>query len=1056
MHKYIYLLLSAAVSSTAMAQTMKEWDDVSVTSVNREKAVQTSLPVMSPDDTTSPYAMSLNGIWKFRWAPLPDKAPSGFQQPGYDTSDWDDIDVPCPWQIYGARNGKSWDKPLYVNIRYPFTYDAGTYSIMAPRPDEWTYNDAMKNPVGAYRRTFTVPAEWDGREVYVRFNGVGHGMYVWVNGKYIGYSEDSYLPAEFRITDALKPGENCIAVQVYRFTSGSLIEDQDYWRLTGIIRDVILWSAPVNQVRDFFFTSTFDATYDDAIASVSVWPEGKKLKGKTIVVSLLDNGKEIARSSKTITTNATREYTVEMAVDSPRKWTAETPELYTLAVSLNDGDKVEDMRVARVGFRQIGVRDDGALTVNGQRVLFRGVNRHDFSENTGRTVPYEETERDILNMKRLNINAVRTSHYPNNPYFYDLCDKYGIYVLAEANVECHGNQSLSHDERFKTAMVERSVNHVRRYRNHPSIFMWSYGNESGDGNNFEAVDATIKSLDSTRLTHYEGNSRWADVTSTMYASVPSIEKIGKERQAQAAAGQKPRPHIQCESSHAMGNSMGAVRDLWNLYEAYPALTGEFIWDYKDQGIKMPVDGRPGKYYWAYGGDFGDLPNDNNFCINGLVFPDLSASPKTYNTKKIYQPIDFRYDGNGNAVVRNKLAFRTTDAYSVSYSILEDGISVYSHPLDIGTIAPGDSARVAIDLTQVSMKPDAEYHVRFSAVQRADTPWAKAGYEVASEQSRLADAVKTPYSIPTHGNLTVGNDGDNITVTGNGLKVVFSRSAGTLVEYSFNGATMIDSPLRFNAFRLPTDNDKNYTEAWNNMGLRNLTVKPGEWEVQQHEGNGMIELTIDDTYQGTGETRFAVKMNYKVCSDGAVIVNTNIDPAQTGVVLPRIGFSTEMPQRFDRMSWFGRGPWESYHDRKEACFEGLYSGTVAEQETPYILPQETGNKEDVRWLALTANDGLGLMFVAPGQMSASALLWRPEEQYVDRTNRVRHPHEIKYADKTIVNLDAAQRALGNGSCGPDVMDKYELKSAPTTFTFVMLPLTAPVSAGRLAATARFTL
>lgn len=1055
MRKFVYLILSAAVSSGAMAQSMTEWDDVAVTSVNREKAVQLSLPVLDVNSDDSPYAMSLNGTWKFKWSPLPAQVPAGFQSPDYNTAAWDDITVPCPWQVYGVRNGKNWDKPLYVNTGYPFAYDSSTFSVMASRPSDWTYNDAMKNPVGSYRRTFTMPADWDGREVYVRFNGAGHGMYLWVNGSYIGYSEDSYLPAEFRITDAVTPGENTIAVQVYRFTSGSFLECQDYWRLTGIMRDVTVWSAPKNQVRDFFFTNTFDADYDNATATVSVWPEGSDIKGKTIEVSLLDKGTEIVKSSKTITTNTLRQYPIRFAVKSPRKWTAETPELYTLVVKLKDGDDVVDMRVANVGFRVVGVRNDGALTINGQRVLFHGVDRHDFSEETGRTISYEETERDILMMKRLNINAVRTSHYPNNPYFYDLCDKYGIYVLAEANVECHGNMRLSHEEKFKAAMVERAANQVRRFRNHPSIFMWSYGNESGNGDNFQAVEEAIKALDTSRLTHYEGNSQWADVTSTMYAQVPSIENIGKERQAQAAAGQKPRPHIQCESSHSMGNSMGAVRELWNLYEKYPALTGEFIWDYKDQGIKMPVPGMSGKYYWAYGGDFGDRPNDNNFCINGLVFPDLSVSAKTYNTKKIYQPLDFRYDGEGHVIVRNKLAFSSSDAYAVSYSILEDGINVYKGSLDIGSIAPGDSVSVAVDLGGVDIRQDAEYHVRFSAVQKSATPWAEAGYEVASEQAPLRAAVKAPYIIPSAGNLAVQEDGENIVVSGDGLKVTFSRATGTLTGYEYNGKTFVDSPLRFNAFRLPTDNDKARTESWDKMGLRNLTVTPGTWTVKESDGHGMVDLTIDNIYSGAGATEFAVKMCFKVCADGVVLVNTLIDPKVKGVVLPKMGFTTEMPQSYDRMSWFGRGPWESYPDRKEACFEGLYSGTVAEQQTDYIRPQENGNKEDVRWMAVTDADGAGLMFVASDLMAASVARWRAEEQYENRSNRVRHPYEVKYAGKTIVNLDAFNRALGNASCGPDVMEKYELKSKFAPFSFIMLPLTSQLTDDQMAAKARIS-
>lgn len=1055
MRKFVYLILLVATASDVAAQTMTEWDDVAVTSVNREKAVQVALPVTDVAGGESPFVKSLNGTWKFKWSAMPSQRPDGFQSPNYITDGWDDITVPYPWQVFGVRNGKNWDKPLYVNTGYPFTYNSSTFSVMASRPSDWTYNDAMKNPVGSYRRSFTLPAEWDGRDVYVRFNGVGHGMYLWVNGKYIGYSEDSYLPAEFRITDAVSAGENTIAVQVFRFTSGSFLECQDYWRLTGIMRDVILWSAPKHQLRDFFFTNTFDADYYNASATVNVWPEGEDIKGKTIEASILDNGTEIAKSSKTITSNALRQYPLRMSVNSPRKWTAETPELYTLVVKLKDGKDVIDMRVANVGFRVVGVRKDGALTINGQRVLFHGVDRHDFSEESGRTISYEETEQDILNMKRLNINAVRTSHYPNNPYFYDLCDKYGIYVLAEANVECHGNMKLSSEAKFKDAMVERSSNHVRRYRNHPSIFMWSYGNESGKGDNFKAVEEAIKALDTSRLTHYEGNSEWADVTSTMYAQVPSIEKIGKERQAQAASGLKPRPHIQCESSHSMGNSMGAVRELWNLYEKYPALTGEFIWDYKDQGIKMPVCTGSDETYWAYGGDFGDKPNDGNFCINGLVFPDLSWSSKSYNTKKIYQPLDFRYDGKGRVVVRNKLAFKNSDDYDVSYSILEDGMSVYKGTLDIGSIAAGDSADVSIELSGIDMKPDAEYHVIFSAVQRTATPWAAAGYEVASEQALVRKAVKTPYVIPTAGDLFVSEDGDMITVSGDGFKTVFSRTSGTLVSYELNGKRIIEAPLRFNVFRLPTDNDKARTESWDKLGVRSLSVTPGDWSVKMSDNGASVDLTIDNKYKGNATAEFAVKMVFKVCVDGAVMVNTLIDPQVKNQVIPKMGFTTDLPQSYDCMTWFGRGPWESYIDRKEACFEGLYSGKVADQLTDYIRPQETGNKEDVRWMSLTDADGTGLMFVAPGLMATSVTDWRPEEQYQDRRNRVRHPHEVKHADKHIVNIDVFNRALGNASCGPDVMDKYEIKTKFSAFAFMILPIDRQLTNAQMAEMARVT-
>lgn len=1037
-------IILGAVCLNVGAQTMKEWDDVSITHVNRENAVQLALPLTDLsqlDSGASPYIMSLNGTWKFKWAPTPQQAPEGFQAETYDVSGWDDITVPYPWQIYGVRNNKNWDKPLYVNTSYPFTYDSSTFSVMAPRPSDWTYNDNMKNPVGCYQRLFTLPDNWHGRDVYVRFNGVGHGFYLWLNGHYVGYSEDSYLPAEFKLTDYVQPGENKISLQVYRFTSGSFLECQDYWRLTGIMRDVELWSAPKTQIRDFFFSTKFDADYNDATVTLNVYPSGNELTDGSIEVELLDKGKTVSTSTKS--NIKVRMNRFSFKVSSPRKWTAETPELYDLVIRLKQGDEILDTRACKVGFREVGIRNDGALTINGKRILLRGVDRHDFSPETGRTISEEEVRQDLLNMKRLNINAIRTSHYPNNPYFYDLCDRLGFYVLAEANVECHGNMKLSSDERFKEAMVERSQNHVLRYRNHPSIFMWSYGNESGSGNNFEAVESAIKALDNTRLTHYEGNSTWADVSSTMYAHVPSIESIGKERLAQANSGSKPRPHIQCESSHAMGNSMGAVRELWNLYETYPALTGEFIWDYKDQGIKMPVPGKEGEYYWAYGGDFGDRPNDNNFCINGLVFPDLSWSAKSYNTKKIYQPLDFKLAADGSVTVINKLAFKSAEDYSVSYHLLENGIEISSGTLDTGAPAAGDSTSVRLSILPDNATQSAEYALRLSAVQKADTEWAPAGYEVASEQLLLkAAGAKVPYTMPQGGKLKISDEGGFITVSSDGFSASFSRSAGTLTAYSVGGTTVIDSPLRFNAFRLPVDNDKAHTADWDNMGLRDLSVKAGEWTIEEHEG--YVTLNVSNIYSGADRYKFNVNLSFVVCSDGVILVNSTIDPEVKNVVMPKLGFITEMPAGFEQMSWYGRGPWESYADRKEACFEALYSGSVSAQHTDYVLPQENGNKEDVRWLSLTDSNGHGLLFVAPELMAATASHWRPEQQYNNRNDRVRHPYQAVMTDKTIVSLDAANRALGNASCGPDVMDKYELRARFTPFGFIIMPLDRQLS------------
>lgn len=1047
-------------SLTLMAQTGKEWDDVTITQVNKEEAHTLSIPYGSEEDVQSyemeesPYFLSLNGTWKFKWVPDPSQKPADFYNPAFDVSGWDDIEVPSSWQIYGVRHNKNWDKPLYVNTGYPFTYNSSTYSVMADRPSDWTYNNNMKNPVGSYRKEFTLPAGWDERNVYVRFNGAGHGYYLWINGKYVGYSEDSYLPSEFDITPYLQEGKNVIAAQLYRFTSGSFLECQDYWRFTGIHRDAFLWSAPKTQIRDYFFSTDLDDSYTDAKARVEIDLKGTKLSQGNLEIKIMDKGQVVAETNRDITT--IRKYIFTMDVANPQKWSAETPYLYDLVLTLKDGDKTVDIRGGKVGFREVGIRKDGALLINGQRMVFHGVNRHDHSEINGRTVSKEEMENDIKMMKRLNINAVRTSHYPNNPYFYDLCDKYGIYVLAEANVECHGNMGLSHVEQFKKPMVERSQNHVKWLRNHVSIFIWSYGNESGNGTNFEAVEKAIKVLDKTRLTHYEGNSQWSDVTSTMYANYDHIKNIGVERENQYKSGQKPKPHIQCESSHAMGNSMGSVRDLFDLYEHYPALTGEFIWDWKDQSLKMDVPGKAGETYWAYGGDFGDKPNDNNFCTNGVIFADYSISAKSYNTKKIYQPIDFSLkEDHKTFVLKSKLAFRTTDYLNVTYSVLEDGKVIKTGTVGDVTIPAGETMEVVIDALPKDAKEDAEYFIRFSATQKASTWWAEAGYEVASEQIQLNDARIAPYKVPESGDLKVERSGNNITVSGSNFKAVFSVNKGTLDSYELNGKSVISEPLQLNVFRAPTDNDKTHTADWDKMGLRNLKVKAGTWDIKESETKNAVDLSITNVYTATSPYTFTTQVAFKVMNDGTIFVSSVIDPAVKNVVLPKIGYVLEMPEGFEDFTWFGRGPWDSYLDRKESCFEGVYNSTVNDQWTGYVLPQEMGNKEEVRWMCMTDAEGVGALFIAPDKMATSVAHWRASDMYVNRDNRVKHPYQMKFRKNTVVCLDAHNRALGNASCGPDVREIYELKADNTIFNFIISPVTEKSTNDQLSEKARIS-
>lgn len=1035
-------------SYIAHAQTMNEWDDVSITSLNRVQSHDLSIPFDNQDDAASldlnrsPYFLSLNGTWQFKWSALPTSAPKEFWHDDYDAGAWDKIEVPMPWQVYGVRHGKSWDKPLYINTRYPFTYTSD-YSVMASRPSDYTYNDARKNPVGCYRRSFTLPEGWDGRRTYLRFNGAGHGYYVWVNGKFAGYAEDSYLPSDFDVTELVRQGENNVSVQIYRFTSGSFLECQDYWRLTGITRDVYLWSAPHDQrIADFFFqTKTLASSGSSATASLQVNLEGGSASGMQLQMTISDGNQVVKEYTRTLTTAST--VTQSITVNGIEPWSAEHPKLYDLTLTLKQDDKVIDMRACKIGFRTVSIRNDGALLINGKRLIVHGVNRHSFSQEGGRTVTREELLQDVLTMKRLNVNAVRTSHYPNNPYFYELCDQYGLYVLAEADVECHGNTGLSSVDKFKAAMVERNERQVRTLRNHVCIFGWSAGNESGGGNNFQSVMSAIKALDTSRITHYEGNSQWSDVTSTMYGSYSNMLSTAISRRNGYKNGTSQRPHIQCENTHAMGNSMGNQIDMFReVYEPYAAMAGEFVWDWKDQGLRMPVPGKASQSYWAYGGDFGDKPNDGAFCCNGVVLPDCTPTAKSFEMKGVYQPLDvvMLNADKGTFRLKNKLQQVRFADYDIRYTISEDGIAVKTGQLADPDLAPSDSATITIPYDGITFQPESRYTIRFSTTQRQATPWAEAGYEVAASEAVIQEATSPqPYAYLGTDTIAMTNVGTtSYTVSGEHFSATFS--SGTLSKYVLDGTTLISTALKLNTFRIPTENDKAQEANWETLGVRSLTMTRGTWEVTQDEAKRWVQLCITDTYKtSTSALIFTVQKQFRVYPDGTISVSTITTPNVEGSILPKLGFRLEMPSAAEHITWLGRGPFDSYRDRNYAAHLGIYHSTATEQWTNHIRPQETGNKEDVRWLAVTTDAGKGLLYSAPSGMAATVGHWRAEDIYTSRSSRKGHPYEVTFQRNTIVSLDAWNRALGNASCGSDVLSKYEVKARQTPFSFLIMPL-----------------
>ena len=1036
--------------STQKAQTMSEWDDVSVFQLNREVSHDLSIPFTSADKartldlTQSPYYLDLNGTWKFHWSGMPTGVPSGFYAKDFNDATWDNITVPYPWQVYAIRNNKSWDKPLYINTSYPFTYTSD-YSVMADRNSSWTYSGNMKNPVGCYRRTFTLPEGWKDRKTFIRFCGAGHAYYVWVNGQFAGYAEDSYLPSEWDITDKVQEGNNTVAVQCFRFSSGSFLECQDYWRLTGITRDVYLYSTPQDYIKDFFFTTTaLRSNNTGASSKVQYNVSAESVSGLTLVATISDGANEVKQYTKALNIASG---TLSINVTNIEAWSAENPKLYDLTLTLMRGEEVVDLRSCKIGFRTVRIGNNGSLLINGNRVIFHGVDRHDFSQETGRTVSKEEMLQDVLSMKRLNVNAVRTSHYPNNPYFYELCDQYGLYVLAEADVECHGNQGLSSVELFRAPMVERNERQVLTLRNHACIFGWSGGNESGGGNNFQYVMEAIKKLDTSRITHYEGNSAWSDVSSTMYGSYSSMLSTAVGRYNDYKSGKKPMPHIQCENTHSMGNAMGNQKDMFReIYEPFPAMTGEFVWDWKDQGLRVPVTGKTNQYYWAYGGDFGDTPNDGAFCCNGVVLPDGSFTAKSYNMKAVYQPLDVIMKDSlaGTFWLKSKLQQKNLKDVDVRYSIQQDGIEIKSGMLPDIDIAPYDSIMVSIPLDDVEMLPQHEYYIRFSTTQREATPWAEAGYEVAVSGAELRKATaRSTYQYQGADQLTVSKGSTSYTVSGKDFAATFSQ--GTLSKYIYKGNTLISTPLKLNTFRAPTENDKAQESNWESLGVRTLTQTKGDLTVTEGESKQWVDIQVTNIYKtSTDAITFNVQQRFRIYPDGTIAVSTITTPNVDGQVLPKLGFRFEMPSACTQLTWFGRGPLDSYADRKDASLPGIYHSTVAEQWTNFVRPQETGNKEDVRWLAIQRTDGQGLLFSASQPMATTTGNWRAEEIYTSKNNRVKHPHEMTTVRNTIVCLDAWNRALGNASCGSDVLARYERKNAQTPFSLIIRPIDAPVT------------
>ncbi|RMD85712.1 MAG: DUF4981 domain-containing protein [Candidatus Dadabacteria bacterium] len=1032
----------------------QDWQDPAVLGRNKEPPRCTSTPFPDPagaarrENRASPWRLSLNGPWKFHWSRSPEGRPRGFQRPDFDDRSWPVIPVPSNWQCEG------YGVPIYTNARYPFAKDPPR--VMSPVPENWT-KARLPNPVGSYRRRFVLPRSWRGAPVYLHFDGVKSAFYVWLNGRFVGYSQGSMTPAEFDLRPHLRPGENLLAVEVYRWSDGSYLEDQDMWRLSGIFRDVYLLRTANPQIRDF---SARPIVRPDGTGLLEVEveirnPSGGTMPAARLDLHLIEEGAGLAPgeaaqkhlSVPALPAGASVRLATSIPAGEPRLWSPEDPFLYRLVLvlrSAGEGGNVLEARFCRVGFRDVRIAG-GVLLLNGRPVELHGVNRHEHDPRRGRAIPRARMLEDVLLMKRHNIDTVRTSHYPNHPDFYDLCDRYGLFVIDEANLESHGmgygKASLAHDPAWRAAHVDRVVSMVARDKNHPCVVIWSMGNEAGPGENFAACRAAILAIDRSRPIHYERDNAKADIDSVMYPSVAWLERRGRM--------QREKPLFVCEYAHAMGNAVGNLAEYWQVIRKYPRLIGACVWDWVDQGLAAKTAG--GVSYFAYGGDFGDVPNSGNFCINGLVTPDRRVTPKLLEVKRVYQPVTARLlDAAALRIeVENRRAFRDLSDLESSYAIRIDGAERARGTLTLPPIPPGARAEVAVPARMPEIPPGGVATLDLSWRLREAALWAPAGHEVAHVQFVLAARPPPPPVAggPPAPALAIHRPkaaGLPYVVTGRDFELRLEPESGRILSYAFRGRLLLSDRFgrrpgpRFEPWRAPTDNDRWIAGRWRAAGLDRLRVENLGFALRRL-GPGMVLAESQTRWRGRGACRFDVRALCTILGDGTLEWRFRLEAAGAPDVLPRLGFVLELPEELAQVEWFGRGPHENYPDRKLAADLGRWRRPVAAFAAPYLRPQECGNREDTRWLSLRSPDGYGLFFDFPEPAAFSALPWTARE-----LDAAAHPHELPSSRRTVLHLDLVQTGLGGASCGPRPLDRYLCRATHATFAFRLRPLTPTAS------------
>ncbi|WP_139903692.1 glycoside hydrolase family 2 TIM barrel-domain containing protein [Clostridium thermarum] len=999
-----------------------EWNNnPEIYEINRMEAHATLIPYNTIEEALegrrelSNYYKLLNGRWKFRFAESPSTREVDFYRDSYHCEQWDEINVPGHWQLQG------YDYPQYTNITYPWE---GKEDIKPP------FAPVKYNPVGQYVTYFSVPDQWKKQPVYISFQGVESAFYVWVNGDFVGYSEDTFDPAEFDITPYLREGSNKLAVEVYRWCDASWLEDQDFWRLSGIFRDVYLYSTPQYHIYDFSAHADLDENYEDGRLTIKAKVTYYNVTGAdenshndvnsalTLEARIYDkNRNEILEEplSLKVDLNNVEYKVIEIKTDvsNPKKWSAEKPNLYTLVLILRDKDgQITETESCKIGFRKFEIKD-GVMKINGKRIVFKGTNRHEFSCDKGRAIGYDEMLKDIILMKKHNINAVRTSHYPNNPLWYDLCDEYGLYVIDENNLETHGTwqrqgkitpeTALPFDYPMWTpALLDRCNSMLQRDKNHPSILIWSLGNEAFGGENFIKMHDFFKEMDPSRVVHYEGVFNYrpseaaSDVESRMYAKPQDIEEYVRNN--------PKKPFMLCEYSHAMGNSCGNLFKYTELTDKYDIVQGGFIWDWIDQALRTKTEG--GIDYLAYGGDFGDWPNDGNFSGNGIVFADRSLTPKIFEVKKCYQNVQIEAVNleTGDIRIINKFLFTNLNEFKLAWNVCKNGEEVIKGLQNID-VAPLQSQVINIPypfMTKTSL--DEEYILTVSLILKEDTPWAEGGHEIAFEQFLLPiPALEVIHQEIAGGNLNLVENENELKVQGEDFSVRFNKTTGNISSYIYKDFDIFREGPIPNFWRAITDNDngnrlQDRAGLWRTEGqdkqLLHMAVK---------EGHDSVKVSIE--YLLTS-TRSRCRINYNILGDGTIDINEVLIPGENMPEIPEIGMMMVMDKKYENLQWYGKGPHENYWDRNRGAKIGIYQGKVAQQMVPYLKPQECGNKTEVRWAQVTDEKGRGIRVIGHPQLEINVLPYTPEE-----LEGVDHHYKLPVSDKTVIRVNYKQMGVG---------------------------------------------